>query len=72
MLPLNTGDCLIEVTAWGRFDCTLCYYFFLFQMESEIISYLTSMGGNFTSAGLTQISMSVSNIYDQMYILGIV
>jgi hypothetical protein len=40
-------------------------------MESEIISYLTSMGGNFTSAGLTQISMPVSNIYDQMYILGI-
>jgi hypothetical protein len=46
--------------------------FLLFQMESEIISYLTSMGGNSTSAGLTQTSMPVSNIYDQMYILGFV
>ena len=21
--PFNTGDCLLELTAWGRFDCIL-------------------------------------------------
>jgi hypothetical protein len=45
--------------------------FLLFQMESEIISYLTSMGGNSTSAGLTQ-TMPVSKIYNQLYIAGFV
>jgi hypothetical protein len=40
-------------------------------MEIEIISYLTSMGGNSTSAGLTQ-TMPVSKIYNQLYIAGFV
>jgi hypothetical protein len=72
MLPLNTGDCLIEVTAWGDLTVHCLIIFFKFQMESKIISNLTSMGGHSTSAGPTQTSMPVSNIYHQMYIVGFV
>ena len=31
MLPFNTGDCLIEVTAWT--DLTVIYCFYLFRRE---------------------------------------
>jgi hypothetical protein len=34
MLPLNTGDCLIEVTAWG--DLTVhCLIIFFFITDGE-------------------------------------
>ena len=63
--PFNTGDCLIEVTTWGRFDCILNLIEYIIEKISCPLKshnkWAKIRGNNHKRYNIELISLALSN-----------